>query len=115
MKIPNKCRAMDSVASFRNGTMLDIDDSTGEYNIESAGMLGTRWSSFIRLAAAGSYQCSNPDDLCWPRLQALRPLSRWRLYLAADRIHSQRCRRPYAPAMTIRLAIRTRNHPRQRC
>src|SRR6266478_6210657 len=90
MKIPNKCRAMDSVASLRNGTtMLDIGDSTGEYNIESAGMLGTRGGSFVRLAAAGSYQCSNLDDLCWARLQALRPLSRWWLYLAAARSDSQ--------------------------
>src|SRR5258708_39939349 len=34
-----RCRTIASVVAFKKGTVLDIGDSSGEYNIESAGTL----------------------------------------------------------------------------
>src|SRR5579863_2813462 len=38
-KIPSRCRRTDKELSFKNESRLDIGNSTGEYNIESASML----------------------------------------------------------------------------
>ena len=38
-KISKRCRTIESVAAFKNGTVLDIGDSSGEYSIESASTL----------------------------------------------------------------------------
>jgi hypothetical protein len=37
--MPRRCSTIDNVDAVRNGTELDIGESTGEYNIESGTML----------------------------------------------------------------------------
>ena len=50
-KMPNTCRTIDSVDSVRNETVLDIGDSTGEYNIESGTMLVCRYGVLSEITA----------------------------------------------------------------
>jgi hypothetical protein len=38
------------VAAFKYGTVLDIGDSSGEYNIESGGMLAVTYEDLRRVA-----------------------------------------------------------------
>src|SRR2546430_3804109 len=72
--IPNRCRTIESVDAFKYGTMLDIGDSSGEYNIESASMLAALlWAFQLGEVYAGiqtiafAYYCRR-----WGRLFAGR-------------------------------------------
>src|SRR5258708_7780079 len=55
-----RCRTIASVFAFKKGTVLDIGDSSGEYNIESAGTLAETFAAAQRFATGADAPRGGP-------------------------------------------------------